>query len=153
MMINERSKRVIPFRPHDAKRVGEGCFYLDLIVWLNGDRIELGERVAFNYGCYVNGFGGLVIHDGAEFGPYTMIHTANHETDDPHRPVTAQGWRDDGPLRVGRNAWIGMGACVLPGVTIGEGCIVGAGSVVTRDLPPFTLCVGNPARVVRERPR
>jgi hypothetical protein len=54
MMITERSKRVIPFRPHDAKRVGEGCFYLDLIVWLNGDRIELGERIGFNYGCYVN---------------------------------------------------------------------------------------------------
>lgn len=153
MMINERSKRVIPFRPHDAKRVGEGCFYLDLIVWLNGDRIELGDRVAFNYGCFVNGFGGLVVGDGAEFGPYVMVHTANHETGDPHRPVTEQGWRDDGPLEVGRNAWIGMGTCILPGVTIGESCIVGAGSVVTGDLPPFTVCVGNPARVVRERER
>jgi hypothetical protein len=49
MMITERSKRVIPFRPQDAKRVGDGCFYLDLIVWLNGDRIELGEQVGFNY--------------------------------------------------------------------------------------------------------
>ena len=48
MMINERSKRVIPFRPHDAKRLGTGCFYLDFIVWLNGDRIEMGEHVAFN---------------------------------------------------------------------------------------------------------
>jgi acetyltransferase-like isoleucine patch superfamily enzyme len=57
MMITERSKRVIPFRPHDAKRVGEGCFYLDQIVWLNGDAIELGDRVGFNYGCYVNGYG------------------------------------------------------------------------------------------------
>lgn len=150
-MINERSKRVIPFRPHDAKRVGDGCFYLDLIVWLNGDRIELGDRVAFNYGCFVNGFGGLLIGDGAEFGPYVMIHTANHETDDPHRPATAQGWRDDGPLEIGRNVWVGMGACILPGVSIGEGCIVGAASVVTSDLPPFTVCVGNPARVVRER--
>ena len=55
MMITERSKSVIPFRPPDAKRVGEGCFYLDLIVWLNGDRIELGDSVGFNYGCYVNG--------------------------------------------------------------------------------------------------
>jgi maltose O-acetyltransferase len=152
MMINERSKRVIPFRPHDAKRVGEGCFYLDLIVWLNGDRIELGDNVAFNYGCYVNGFGGLTIGDAAEFGPYVMIHTANHETGDAHRPATAQGWRDDGPMVIGRNCWIGMGACILPGVAIGEGCVVGAASVVTGDLPPFTVSVGNPARVVRERP-
>ena len=50
MMITERSKSVIPFRPGDAKRVGEGCFYLDLIVWLNADRIEMGDRVAFNHG-------------------------------------------------------------------------------------------------------
>ena len=152
MMINERSKRVIPFRSHDAKRVGEGCFYLDLIVWLNGDRIELGDRVAFNYGCYVNGFGGLTIGDGAEFGPYVMIHTANHEIGDPHRPATAQGWRDDGPMEIGRNSWIGMGACILPGVTIGQGCVVGAASVVTADLAAYTVAVGNPARVVRERP-
>ena len=152
MMINERSKRVIPFRSHDAKRVGEGCFYLDLIVWLNGDRIELGDRVAFNYGCYVNGFGGLTIGDGAEFGPYVMIHTANHEIDDPHRSATAQGWRDDGPMEIGRNSWIGMGACILPGVTIGQGCVVGAASVVTADLAPYTVAVGNPATVVRERP-
>ncbi len=152
MLINERSKRVIPFRSHDAKRVGEGCFYLDLIVWLNGDRIELGDRVAFNYGCFVNGFGGLVVGDGAEFGPGVMIHTANHEMDDAHRPVTEQGWRDDGPVEIGRNCWIGMGAIVLPGVTIGEGCVVGAGSIVVRDLPPFSVAVGNPARVIRERP-
>ena len=151
MMITERSKRVIPFRAHDAKRVGEGCFYLDLIVWLNGDRIEMGDRVAFNYGCYVNGFGGLVIGDGAEFGPGVLIHTANHEMDDAYRPATEQGWRDDGPLEIGRNCWIGMGAIILPGVTIGEACVVGAGSVVVGDLPPFTVAVGNPARVVRER--
>ena len=63
MMITERSKSVIPFRAADAARVGEGCFYLDTIVWLNRDAIEMGDRVGFNYGCYVNGFGGLVIGD------------------------------------------------------------------------------------------
>jgi acetyltransferase-like isoleucine patch superfamily enzyme len=151
MMITETTKQVIPFRPGDAKRVGDGCFYLDLIVWLNGDRIELGDRVGFNYGCYVNGYGGLTIGDDCMFGPYVMIHTANHELGDPTQPPTGHGWRDDGPLAIGRNSWVGMGACVLPGVTIGEGCVVGAGSVVADDLPPFTVAVGNPARVVRER--
>jgi maltose O-acetyltransferase len=150
-MINERSKRVIPFRPHDAKRVGEGCFYLDSIVWLNGDRIELGDRVAFNYGCFVNGYGGLLIHDGAEFGPYTMIHTANHNMDDPTRPVTEQGWKDEGPIEIGANCWIGMGTCILPGVEIGESCIVGAGSVVVKDIEPYSIAVGNPARIIKSR--
>ncbi len=151
-MINERSKRVIPFRPHDAKRVGEGCYYLDFIVWLNGDRIELGDGVGFNYGCYVNGYGGLVVGDRTVFGPYTMVHTANHRMDDVDRPIVDQGWEEGGPpVRIGADCWIGMGVCILPGVTIGEGCVIGAGSVVNRDLEPWSLAVGNPAKVVRSR--
>ena len=153
MMINERSKRVIPFRSHDAKRVGEGCFYLDLIVWLNGDAIELGEKVGFNYGCYVNGYGGLVVGDGTNFGPYTMIHTANHRMDDPHRPVTEQGWEVARPVEIGSNCWIGMGVCILPGVRIGDSCVVGAGSVVARDLAPYSIAVGTPARAIKSRRR
>jgi acetyltransferase-like isoleucine patch superfamily enzyme len=151
MMITERSKRVIPFRPHDAKRVGEGCFYLDHIVWLNGDRIEMGDRVAFNYGCFVNGYGGLHIADGAEFGPYTMVHTANHKMDDPARPVTEQGWDVIRAVEIGANCWIGMGVCILPAVRIGDGCVVGAGSVVANDLEPYTIAVGNPARAIKSR--
>jgi acetyltransferase-like isoleucine patch superfamily enzyme len=151
MMITHQSKRVIPFRAHDAKRVGEGCFYLDQIVWLNGDRIELGDRVTFNFGCFVNGFAGLVFGDGANIGPYCMLHTANHNFDARDRPVVEQGWQDGGPMEIGRNSWIGMGSIVLPGVRIGEGCVVGAGSVVTRDLEDFTVAVGNPAKAIRTR--
>ena len=150
MLINERSKRVIPFRAHDAKRVGEGCYYLDQIVWLNGDRIEMGNGVGFNVGCYVNGYGGLTIGDDAMFGPYTMLHTANHNYDDRTRPVTEQGWREQ-PVEIGARVWIGMGAIVLPGVQIGEACVVGAGSVVSRDLEPNTVSVGNPAKPIKER--
>jgi maltose O-acetyltransferase len=151
MMINERSKRLIPFRPHDAKRVGADCFYLDLIVWLNGDRIEMGDHVAFNYGCFVNGYGGLLIRDGAEFGPGVMIHTANHKMDDPDRRVSEQGWEVERPVEIGANCWIGMAACILPEVRIGDGCVIGAGSVVVRDIPDYTLAAGNPARPIRSR--
>jgi maltose O-acetyltransferase len=151
MMITERTKRAIPFQPHDAKRVGEGCFYLDQIVWLNGEHIELGDGVGFNYGCYVNGFGGLVIDDGTIVGPYTMIHTANHKIDDPTRPIPEQGWEEGPPVRIGAQCWIGMGVCILPGVSIGEGCVIGAGAVVTNDLEPYSVAVGNPAKSVRSR--
>lgn len=150
-MITHESKRVIPFRAHDAKRVGEGCFYLDAIVWLNGDRIELGERIGFNYGCWVNGYGGLEIGEGTNFGPYTMLHTANHNMDDPDRPVTEQGWADERPVLIGANCWLGMGVTVLPGVHIGDGCVIGAGSVVPRDLEPYSVAVGNPAKTIRSR--
>lgn len=149
MMINEASKRVIPFQPRDARSLGEGCFYMDLIVWLNGATIDLGEGVRFNYGCYVNGFGGLSIGDRTGFGPYVMVHTANHITSDPSRPFYDQGW-EQRPVRIGADCWIGMGACILPGVRIGDRVVVGAGSVVTHDLPDGCLAVGNPARVVRQ---
>ncbi len=149
MLINELSKRVIPFRQHDAKRVGDGSFYVDKIIWLNGDRIELGEKVGFNYGCYVNGFGGLTIGDRTIIGPYTMIHTANHEMD-IDRPIPEQGW-NLGPVVLGSDIWIGMGVCILPGVTLGDGCVVGAGAVVTRDVEPYAIVGGNPAKAIKSR--
>ena len=146
MMITDSSKRVIPFRERDAKRIGEGCFYLDSIVWLNGDRIELGDNVGFNVGCFVNGFSGLIVGDGTNFGPYSMVHTANHNMEDTERPVTEQGWRDEPPVRIGRNCWVGMGAMILPGVQIGDGVVIGAGSVVVRDVEDYAVVVGNPAK-------
>jgi maltose O-acetyltransferase len=149
MMITERSKRVIPFRPDDAKRVGEGCFYLDLIVWLNGDRIELGDGVGFNYGCYVNGYGGLLIGDRTIVGPYVMIHTANHEIAQG-RAIVDQGWVGR-PVEIAADCWIGMGVCILPGARLGEGCVVGAGSVVSGELDAESIAAGNPARVIRRR--
>lgn len=150
MIINDASKRVIPFRPGDAKRVGEGCYYLDMIVWLNSHAIEMGDGVGFNIGVYVNGYGGLVIGNGSRFGPYSMIHTANHVADDPDRPIWEQGWNKE-PVLVGEECWIGMGVCILPGVSIGSGSIIGAGSVVTKDIPAYAVAVGNPCRVIRNR--
>lgn len=149
MMITERSKCVIPIRPQDAKRVGKGCFYLDLIVWLNGDRIELGERVGFNYGCYVNGYGGLRIGNRTIVGPYTMIHTANHEIS-LERPIVDQSWAEK-PVEIGADCWIGMGVSILPGARLADGCVVGAGSVVSGELESNCIAVGNPARVIKSR--
>jgi maltose O-acetyltransferase len=149
MMITERSKRVIPFQPDEAKRVGEGCFYLDLIVWLNGDRIELGDGVGFNYGCYVNGYGGLRIGHRTIVGPYVMIHTANHEIAQG-QTIVEQGWVGRS-VEIGADCWIGMGVCILPGARLGDGCVVGAGSVVTGELDSGSIAVGNPARTIRRR--
>ena len=150
MMITDSSKRVVPFRPNDAKRIGADCFYVDQITWLNGAGIELGDRVSFNTGCWINGFGGLTIGDDVLIGPRVMIHTANHRTDDPDRPISAQGW-ETRPVSIGAGAWIGMGVLIVPGVTIGEGAIVGAGSVVTKDVEPYTIAVGSPAKFLKHR--
>jgi acetyltransferase-like isoleucine patch superfamily enzyme len=81
MKITDFNKSIIPFRQGDAKKVGKDSYYVDMIVWLNGDQIELGDNIGFNYGFYVNGFGGLIVEDGSRLGPMTMIHTANHIID------------------------------------------------------------------------
>jgi acetyltransferase-like isoleucine patch superfamily enzyme len=65
-------------------------------------------------------------------------------------PIQDQGWAS-GHVTVGPDCWIGMGVSILPGVTIGEGCVIGAGSVVAKDLPAFSIAVGNPAKVIRDR--
>jgi len=150
MMITDTSKRVIPFRSGDAKRVGEGCMYLDQIVWLNGANIEMGDNVRFNFGCWVNGYGGLTIGNDVGVGPGTMIHTANHLSGDHDRATIDQGW-ESRPVTIGDNVWIGMGVRILPGVTIGDGAIIGAGSVVTKDLPPMSVNVGLPATTIKTR--
>lgn len=149
-IYNDVSKRLIPFRPRDAKRVGRDCFYLDWIVWLNGDRIEMADEVKFNVGCYVNGFGGLVFGERTGLGPYSMVTTSKHIFSDASRPLLEQGYQE-GPVTMGRDVWIGMGAIVLPDVTIGDGAVVGAGSVVTKNIEPWVVAVGNPCRPVKSR--
>ena len=150
MMITDLSKRVIPFRPHDAKSVGEGSFYIDSITWLNGDHIEIGEKVGFNSGCWVNGYGGITIGDGTIIGPHSMIHSANHITDDVDASITDQGWKTQ-PVTIGKNCWIAMNVLIMPGVTIGDGAIIGAGAVVVKDLEPYSVSVGNPAKTIKSR--
>jgi acetyltransferase-like isoleucine patch superfamily enzyme len=138
MKITDFNKSIIPFRPSDAKKVGENCYYVDLIVWLNGDQIELGNNIGFNYGCYVNGFGGLIIEDGSRIGPLTMIHTANHIIDNVDAGIDGQGWIKK-PVHIEKEVGVTMGVIILPGVRIGEGSLIGAGSVV------------NPCQVIKSR--
>lgn len=148
MKITDTSKSIINFRPNDAKKVGKNCYYLDKIIWLNADNIELGDNVRFNYGVYVNGFGGLKIGSNSGIGPYSMVHTANHEFDE--KKISQTSWVKR-PVIIGEDCWIGMGVCIIPGVSIGDRCIIGAGSVVTHDIPSDCIAVGNPCRPIKTR--
>ena len=110
----------------------------------------MGDRVGFNYGCYVNGFGGLVIGDRSIFGPYTMIHTANHEMDlgctDPRSGLDAPPGH-----RGRRTAGSGWASASCRASRSARAASIGAGSVVAKDLPDYSLAVGNPARALRDR--
>ena len=111
-----------------------------------GYTIRIGRNAFINYNCVFLDCAPIEIGDDLQMGPAVQLYTAFHPLD---RQTRAAGLEYAKPIRIGDGVWIGGGAIVLAGITIGDGCVIGAGSVVTRDLPPDTLAVGNPARIVR----
>jgi maltose O-acetyltransferase len=111
-----------------------------------GFNISLGPGVFVNFGCVMLDVVGVTIGAGTQIGPAVQIYTADH----PRDPAARRAGKEFGrPICVGRNVWIGGGAIILPGVSIGDDAIVGAGSVVTRDVPAGITVLGNPARAKR----
>lgn len=126
--IGERSELRSPFR----------CDY--------GYNIEIGSGVFANYNCVFLDTGRITIGDGSEMGPAVQIYAADH----PHDPELRRDYYEfSRPVTVGKNVWIGGGAILCPGVTVGDDSIIGAGSVVTRDIPAGVVAVGNPCRVLK----
>jgi len=110
-----------------------------------GSNITLGERVFFNFDCVVLDVCAVRIGDHAQLGPGVHIYTATHPLDAALRRRVELGR----PVEIGADAWIGGRAVILPGVRIGARAVIGAGSVVTRDVPDAVLAAGNPCRVLR----
>lgn len=111
-----------------------------------GSNILLGERVYFNFQCVVLDVCEVKIGDFTFFGPAVQIYTAAH-------PMNAELRRQQEfgkPVEIGSDVWVGGGAIICPGVKIGSKTVIGAGSVVTRDIPDGVVAVGNPCRVIRE---
>lgn len=125
-------------------RIGEKCWLQDHVYIRAGTqgRVELGARVAVNSFVRIFGHGSVWIGDDVQVGPGTLITTTGHEYDGD---LEAQFQ----PVRIGRRAWIGANVTILPGVQVGECAVVGAGSVVTKDIPSHCVAVGVPARVVK----
>ena len=110
-------------------RIGGGTF-LNMGVQIAAvELVEIGEHCMFANGCFIT--------DG------------NHRFDDPEKPVPWQGFTSKGPTRVGDNVWCGANVVITSGVTVGERCVIGANSVVTEDIPPFSIAAGAPAKVLR----
>jgi acetyltransferase-like isoleucine patch superfamily enzyme len=116
--------------PGDARvRIGAGTF-LNLGVMIASEQlVEIGDHCMLANGCFVT--------------------DASHRYDDPEQPVPWQGFTTKGPTRIGENCWLGANVVVTSGVSIGERCVIGANSVVTRDIKPFSIAAGVPARVLR----
>lgn len=122
-------------------------------VWLTGvapARIRIGTGSFLNLGVMVAAMDLVEIGDHCMLANGCFVTDADHRFDDPLRPVPWQGFTSKGPTRIGDNVWCGANVVVTSGVTIGERCVIGANSVVTRDLPARTIAVGAPARVIKE---
>lgn len=111
-----------------------------------GTHIELGERVFFNFNCVVLDVCPVRIGDFTLFGPGVQILTPMH----PFNAALRRRQEYGKPVQIGADVWVGGGALILAGVSIGSRAVIGAGSVVTRDIPEGVLAAGNPCRVVRE---
>lgn len=128
--------------------IGEGC-YIEPPLHANwgGRHVHFGRNIYANFNLTLVDDTHIYVGDCTMFGPHVVLATAGH----PLLPELREaGYQYNAPIHIGRNCWLGAGVIVLPGVSIGDDVVVGAGSVVTKDIPSRTVAVGNPCRVLRE---
>jgi maltose O-acetyltransferase len=128
--------------------IGEGSWIMPRLQCDYGYLIRLGDNSFLNYDAILMDCAPITIGNDVSIGPRVQLLTALHPMAD--HEARRQRWETAAPITVGDNVWMGGGVIVCPGVTIGENTVVGAGSVVTRDLPPRVFAAGNPCRVIKQ---
>lgn len=115
-----------------------------------GEGLEIGNNVGIAQNCFIQVRGKVIIEDDVIFGPGVSIFSENHNTEDPNKPISQQGEKRLG-VTIKQGSWIGANSTILDGVTIGRNSIVAAGSVVTKSIPDYSVAVGTPAKVIKNR--
>ena len=110
---------------------------------------EIGDYSGIGYACEINN--GVKIGNNVMMGPSVLIYTQNHNTSRVDIPMREQGMREMKPVVIEDDVWIGARVCILPGVTIGKGSVIGACAVVSKNVPEYSVVVGNPGQVVKIR--
>lgn len=171
--MRHRSHGTGAFRPDELAACGEGCVFETGVLVFHPERIRLGRNVYVGHQtilkgyyrnemvigdetwigqqCFLHSAGGITIGARVGIGPAVRILTSTHEEAGRDTPILFSPIAF-GEVRIEDDADVGVGAIVLPGVTIGRGAQIGAGAVVTTDIPPYAVAAGVPARVLRERP-
>jgi acetyltransferase-like isoleucine patch superfamily enzyme len=126
--------------------IGVGCYFLTD----QGGSIEIGDNVGINDHCYITSVSHVCIGDDVSIAEFVSVRDFDHGFEGVDEPIRKQPLKAS-PIRIERGVWIGRGVMITRGVTIGEECVIGANSVVTRDIPPYSVAVGVPARVIRSR--
>lgn len=113
-------------------------------------RTKVGKNSSLNTGVLIDGFGGVTIGEGVRIAAYVTINTADHDFEDTSKKIMEQGYICS-EVRIEDDVWIGAHVCINKGISIGKGSVIGSGSVVTKDIPPYSIAVGNPCRVIKQR--
>lgn len=154
------SRILLPFRVLNGSRIAIGRNVLiGAGSWLivpadvagSEPVLVIGDRVRMNQ-TSISAVSSVIIEEAAAFARGVYISDHSHGMDDPDLPIRDQPIARIAPVRIGRGAWLGQNVVVLPGVTIGAGSVIGANSVVRHDIPPRSVAVGSPARVIRQLP-
>ncbi|MGB5636735.1 MAG: acyltransferase [Waterburya sp.] len=127
----------------DNVLVKHGCYFG------KGNGLRVGNRSQLGQNAKIDPF--VTIGDDVLMGPDVIILTTRHAFEDPHTPINRQGVMPIAPVTIGDDVWIGARVIILPGVEIGKGAIIGAGSVVTKNIAPGVIVGGNPATLIRNR--
>jgi maltose O-acetyltransferase len=140
--VEERARILKELIPN----AGEGLWLQPPFFCDYGYNMKIGDRVFFNFNCVVLDVALVTIGSRTLFGPNVQIYTATHPMNHEER---ASGLEYAKPITIGEDVWLGGSVVVCPGVTIGDRSVIGAGSVVTKDIPPDVFAAGNPCKVIR----
>lgn len=137
--------RLVGLQIHPTARIAS-------YVFIGGAGLKIGKDVFINIKCFLDGNAPITIGEGVHIGPYSKFLTGAHSINPGVMRRQGQSININLPIEVKKGAWIGLGTIILPGITIEEGCVIGAGSVVTRSTQPNGLYVGNPAKRIKDLP-
>lgn len=133
-------------------RLGSGARFSRMARIYRPSRVRIGASVVLNDFVHIWGGGGVTIGDGTIIASHVVITSQSHDTAALAHGLTYRETSVMKPVKIGSNVWIGAAAIILPGVEIGDDSVIAAGSIVSRDVPPSSLAMGSPARVVRRLP-
>lgn len=137
------SKVIRIIKPHDSSKIQENVYIGD------GKKISIGFHCQINENVFIQG---ATIGNFVMIAPNVAILSATHKTDDSSVPMIMQGATEHHFPEIGNDVWIGRNAIIMPGVKVSNGCIIGAGAIVTKDIPPYSVAAGVPARIIKKRP-
>lgn len=149
--ISQRSMLAKRIRGFWAKQIVEYCG-TNVNIERNavfGPEIRIGDNSGIGINCEL--YGPVEIGENVMMGPEVIIYTSGHNFSRTDIPIMQQGSTDSKPVRIGNDVWIGRRVIIMPGVSIGNGSVIGAGAIVTHNIPDMTVAAGVPAKIIKER--